>query len=161
MKQAGVTSDICPAINAAMSRAKETGAPAGAMELSDGTLVTGKTSSLLGASAALLLNAIKLLAGIDKEKDIISAEVLEPITQLNTGYLGHRNPRLHCDEVLIALSMSSVTSEDAAKAMKQLDKLRGNNAHFSVIISAVDEKIYRKLGINITCNPRFEGKKHI
>ena len=161
MKQAGVTSDISPAVSVAMNKALETGAPAGAMELSDGTVVTGKTSSLLGASSALLLNAIKALAGINKETDIISAEVLEPITELKTRYLGHRNPRLHCDEVLIALSMSSVTSENAARAMEQLGKLRGTNAHFSVIISAVDEKIYRKLGINITCAPRFEGKKHI
>lgn len=160
MNQAGVTPDLCPAVGAAILRAETTGAPAGALELDDGKLITGKTSSLLGASSALLLNAIKSLAGIDKEQDIISAEALEPITKLKTTYLGHHNPRLHCDELLIALSMSSIHSPLAARALAQLDKLRGYDAHFSVIISAVDEKIYRKLGINVTCEPRFEGKKH-
>jgi len=161
MNQAGVTTEICPAYGAALMRAQATGAPAGAMQLDNGTIITGKTSPLLGASSALLLNAIKALAGIDKEQDIISAEALAPITKLKTAYLGHRNPRLHCDELLIALSMSSLHSPLAAEALKKLDKLRGMDAHFSVIISAVDEKIYRKLGINVTCEPRFEGKKHI
>ncbi len=161
LNQAGVTPELCPAVGAAILRAETTGAPAGAMALEDGKIITGKTSSLLGASSALLLNAIKALAGIDKEQDIISAEALEPITKLKTAYLGHRNPRLHCDELLIALSMSSVNSPLAAKALEQLGKLRGYDAHFSVIISAVDEKIYRKLGINVTCEPKFEGKKHV
>ena len=161
MKQAGITPDIMPAVGASILRAQTTHAPAGALTLEDGRIVTGKTSSLLGASSALLLNTLKALAGIDKEQDIISAEALEPITRLKTGYLGHHNPRLHCDEVLIALSISSVTDPLAAKAMEQLGNLRGYDAHFSVIISAVDEKILRKLGINVTCEPKFEGKKHV
>ncbi len=159
MNQAEVTPDICPAVSAALIRAEATGGPAGAVTLDDGRIITGKTSALLGASSALLLNTLKALAGIDKEKDIISAEVLEPITRLKTAYLGHKNPRLHCDELLIALSMSSVSSAEAAAAMEKLDSLRGYDAHFSVIISDVDEKIYRKLGMNVTCEPRFEPKK--
>ena len=160
MNQAGVTSDLCPAYGAALLRAQTTGAPAGAMQLDDGTIITGKTSPLLGASSALLLNAVKTLAGIDKEQDIIGAEAIEPIARLKTTYLGHRNPRLHCDELLIALSMSSLHSPLAAKALEQLGRLRGYDAHFSVILSTVDEKVYRKLGINVTCEPKFEGKKH-
>ena len=159
MNQAEVTPDTCPAVSAALIRAEATGGPAGAVTLDDGRIITGKTSALLGASSALLLNTLKALAGIDKEKDIISAEVLEPITRLKTAYLGHKNPRLHCDELLIALSMSSVSSAEAAAAMEKLDSLRGYDAHFSVIISDVDEKIYRKLGMNVTCEPRFEPKK--
>ena len=151
MKQAGITSEINPAIGAALLKEKLTGAPAAAMTLPDGRVITGKTSSLLGASAALMLNALKALAGIDKEVDLIS--------KLKTQNLGHHNPRLHSDEMLVALCVSAVSDPNAALAQKQLEKLRGLNAHFSVIPSAVDEKIYKRLGVNVSCEPVYEVSK--
>ena len=159
MQQAGVTPEICPAVAACLQKAEETGAPAGAMVLSDGSVVTGKTSSLLGASAALLLNALKAMAGIDHKLKLIPASVIEPISRLKTGNLGHRNPRLHSDEVLIALAISGLTNPLAAMVQEQLSSLRGCDAHFSVIISEEDEKLYKRLGINVTCQPRYEVKK--
>ena len=159
MKQAGITSEINPAIGAALLKEKLTGAPAAAMTLPDGRVITGKTSSLLGASAALMLNALKTLAGIDKEVDLISPTVIEPITKLKTQNLGHHNPRLHSDEMLVALCVSAVSDPNAALAQKQLEKLRGLNAHFSVIPSAVDEKIYKRLGVNVSCEPVYEVSK--
>ena len=113
----------------------------------------------MGACSALLLNALKAIAGIDKEYDLISRETLEPICKLKTDHLSNRNPRLHSDEVLIALSISSATDPIAAKALEQLPKLRGCDAHFSVILSSVDEKTYKKLGINITCQPKYQIRK--
>ena len=159
MQQAGVSTDCNPAVAAALARAEQTANPAGAMVLPDGSVVTGKTSSLLGPSAALLLNALKRLAGIPKEEEIISADALEPICKLKTEYLRQSNPRLHSDEVLIALSISSGTHENAALALAQLDKLRGCDAHFSVILSPVDERTYKRLGINVTCEPVAGVKK--
>ena len=159
MKQAGITSEINPAIGAALLKEKLTGAPAAAMTLPDGRVITGKTCSLLGASAALMLNALKALAGIDKEVDLISPTVIEPITKLKTQNLGHHNPRLHSDEMLVALCVSAVSDPNAALAQKQLEKLRGLNAHFSVIPSAVDEKIYKRLGVNVSCEPVYEVSK--
>ena len=159
LQEAGVSADCNPAIAAALARAAQTGNPAGAMLLPDGSVVTGKTSSLLGPSAALLLNALKRLAGIPKEEEIISADALEPICKLKIQYLGQNNPRLHSDEVLIALSISSGTHENAALALAQLDQLRGCDAHFSVILSPVDERIYKRLGINVTCEPVAGAKK--
>ena len=159
MQQAGVTPEICPAVSACLQKAEETGAPAGAMVLPDGSVVTGKTSSLLGASAALLLNALKAMAGIDHKLKLIPASVTEPINRLKTGNLGHRNPRLHSDEVLIALAISGLTNPLAAMVQEQLSSLRGCDAHFSVIISEEDEKLYKRLGINVTCQPRYEVKK--
>ena len=159
MNKADITSEVCPAVSAALLREKTTGAPAAAMTLPDGRIVTGKTSSLLGASAALMLNALKALAGIDKEVDLISPAVIEPISNLKTRNLGHHNPRLHSDEMLIALCVSAVTDENAALAQKQLEKLRGCDAHFSVILSSVDEKTYKRLGINVSCEPVYETTK--
>ena len=159
MQQAGVTPEICPAVAACLQKAEETGAPAGAMVLPDGSVVTSKTSSLLGASAALLLNALKAMAGIDHKLKLIPASVIEPISRLKTGNLGHRNPRLHSDEVLIALAISGLTNPLAAMVQEQLSSLRGCDAHFSVIISEEDEKLYKRLGINVTCQPRYEVKK--
>ena len=159
MQQASVTPEICPAVAACLQKAEETGAPAGAMVLPDGSVVTGKTSSLLGASAALLLNALKAMAGIDHKLKLIPASVIEPISRLKTGNLGHRNPRLHSDEVLIALAISGLTNPLAAMVQEQLSSLRGCDAHFSVIISEEDEKLYKRLGINVTCQPRYEVKK--
>ena len=158
MNSEGITPDMCPAIKASIDKAEITGAPAGGMVLSNGKVITGRTSDLLGASSALLLNALKDLAGIDENIDIISPEVIEPICNLKTANLHHRNPRLHSDEVLLALCVSAVTNPDAQAALDQLENLRGCDAHFSVIISDVDEKIYRRLGINITCEPHYEKR---
>ena len=156
MNREGITAGLCPAIEASLKKAELTGAPAGGMVLHDGKVITGKTSSLLGASSALLLNALKELAGIDENINIISPEVIEPICALKTKNLHHRNPRLHSDEVLIALCMSAVTNPDAQKAIDKLESLKGCDAHFSVVISDVDEKLYRRLGINVTCEPKYE-----
>lgn len=158
MKNAGVTSDICPAIDAALKKHEETRAPAGAMILPDGSIVTGKTSSLLGASAALLLNALKKLAGISHDVDIISPEALKPICDLKVKRLHHKNPRLHSDEVLIALSISSVNSTAARKALNCIEGLKGSDSHFSVILSTKDEDFYKRLGINVCCEPKYEVK---
>ena len=158
VQQAAVSKSICPDVAAAVAKEEETGKPAGAMELPDGSVVTGKTSDLLGASAALLLNAVKTVAGIDDSIDLIDATTLEPICRLKTGVLGNRNPRLHSDEVLIALAASSVENEYARRAMEALPLLRGCDAHFSIILSSVDEKTYKKLGINTTSEPKYEHR---
>ena len=158
MQQAGVTPEVCPAVAAALQKAELTGKPAGAMVLPDGQVVTGKTSALLGASAALLLNALKSMAGIDQRLDLIPPSVIEPISTLKTDCLGHRNPRLHSDEVLIALAISGLTNPLAAMVQAQLKSLRGCDAHFSVVISEEDAKLYKRLGINVSCQPRYEVK---
>ena len=158
MQQAGVTPDICPAVAASLEKAVATGKPAGAMVLPDGSVVTGRTSPLLGASAALLLNALKKMAGIDHKLDLIPSSVIEPISAMKTGCLGHRNPRLHSDEVLIALAISGLTNPLAAMVQAQLKNLRGCEAHFSVIISEEDAKLYKRLGINVSCEAKYEVK---
>ena len=140
MQQASVTPDICPAVSAALLKAETTGGPAGAMVLPDGRVVTGKTSDTLGAASALLLNALKAVGGIGDQFELISAQVLEPVCRLKTQYLGHKNPRLHTDEVLMALTISALTNPLAELAQQQLPKLRGCDAHFTVILSEVDEK---------------------
>ena len=158
MKQADLTAAERPVIAAALAKAEATDAPAAAMQLPDGSILTGKTSSLLGASAALLLNALKALAGIDDAVELISPTVIEPVQKLKTGYLGNRNPRLHTDEVLIALAISAVTSPTAAKVLDQLGKLSGCEAHSSVILSQVDSKTFKTLGVNLTCEPKYQAK---
>ena len=157
MKKAGVTEDQRRVVEPALKKAEQTGLPAAAMELPDGRIVTGKTSNLLGACAALLLNALKELAGVDDAQHLIAPEVINPIQHLKVDHLGNRNPRLHTDEVLIALSISAATDPAAEKAMEQLPKLRGCEAHSSVILSAVDEKVFKRLGVNLTCQPRYKG----
>ena len=159
MKQANISSANRPVIAAALAKAEATEAPAAAIELPDGRILTGKTSSLLGASAALLLNALKALAGIEDDVELISPTVIEPVQKLKTGYLGNRNPRLHTDEVLIALAISAVTSPTAAKALDKLGSLAGCEAHSSVILSQVDSKTFKTLGVNLTCEPRYQAKK--
>ena len=158
LNQAGITTDIYPAVSAALEKAEATGKPAGAMKLPDGRIVTGKTSDTLGAASALLLNALKMLGNIDDSFDLISAEVLEPVCKLKTQYLKHKNPRLHTDEVLMALTISALTNPLAKSAKEQLSNLRGGDAHFSVILSEEDEKILRRLGINVSCEPKYEHK---
>lgn len=159
MKQAGTSIADRTVATAANERAEETGEPAVAIELPDGTIVTGKTSALLGASSAMLLNALKKLAGIEKKVKLIAPEIIEPIQKLKVGHLGNRNPRLHTDEVLIALSICAVNEPKAALALKQLEKLKCCEVHSTVILSSVDENVFKKLGINLTCEARYETKK--
>jgi len=159
MKQAGITPDYCPAVPKALEKAERTQAPAGAMVLPDGRIVTGKTSSTLGAASALLLNALKALGNIDSELDLIEASVLEPICELKTSCLKHKNPRLHTDEVLLALTISALSSSVAALAKEQLENLKGSDAHFTVILSEEDEKILRRLGINVSFEPKYENER--
>ena len=159
MKQADITPAIFPAVSAALVREEATGKPAGAMVLPDGRVVTGKTSDLLGASASLLLNALKALGGIDQDLDLISTQVLEPICRLKTESLGNKNPRLHSDEVLIALCVSALTNPIAALAQRQLPKLKNCAAHFTVVLSAVDENLYHRLGMHISCEAKYERRR--
>ena len=160
MNQAGVTVDDRPVVAAALEKEAETGdKPAAALQLPDGRIVTGKTSSLLGPSAAVLLNALKALSGIDKDTDVISHSVIEPIQQLKTGVLGNHNPRLHSDEVLIALTISAGFDPVSAKALKHLPDLRGCEAHSTVILPQSDDGVFRKLGVNITSEPKYTTKK--
>lgn len=158
MKKAGITIHDRKVVSPALQKAALTGAPAAAMELPDGTVVTGKTSDLLGASSALLLNALKRLGGISDDIHLISPVIIEPIQHLKIDHLGNRNPRLHTDEVLIALSICAATNPTAELAMEQLNRLRGCEVHSSVILSPVDEKVFRRLGVNITCEPKYEVK---
>ena len=157
MKKAGITCEDRKVVAATLEKAEQTGAPAAAMELPSGKIITGKTSSLLGASAALLLNALKELAGQEDGLHLISPEVIDPIQHLKVDHFGNRNPRLHTDEILIALSICAATDPRAEQAMEQLSKLRGCEAHSSVILSAVDEKTFKRLGVNITCEPRYKS----
>lgn len=156
MKQANVSVHDRVVVDAALSRADATGAPAAAIELPDGKIMTGKTSNLLGSSAALILNALKELAGIDHSLHVISPTAIEPIQKVKTQYLGSKNPRLHIDEVLIALSISSAANPSAQLAMEQLPKLKGCQVHTSVMLSSVDIKLFKKLGIQLTCEPKYE-----
>ena len=157
MKKAGVSAEDRKVVAPALERAELTGKPAAAMELPDGSIVTGKTSNLLGACSALLLNALKILADLPDALHLIAPEVIDPIQHLKVDHFGNRNPRLHTDEVLIALSICAATDPLAERAMEQLDKLRGCEVHSSVILSAVDEKTFKRLGVNLTCQPRFKG----
>ena len=156
MKKAGVCTDQRHVVAPALAVSAQTGLPAAAMELPGGQIVTGKTSDLLGASSALLLNALKTLAGIDDNIHLISPAAIDPIQHLKVDHLGNRNPRLHTNEVLIALSISAATDPTAEKAMEQLSRLRGCEVHSTVILSSVDEMTFKRLGINLTCEPKFK-----
>ena len=156
MNQANVTIQDRHVVAAALKRAEETHTPAAALELDDGRIITGKTTNLLGASAALLLNVIKELAGLKHELHIISPESIEPIQKLKVDYLKSKNPRLHTDEVLIALSASAATNPDARLALQQLSKLNGCQAHTSVMLSDVDIRTFKRLGVQLTCEAVYE-----
>ncbi len=156
MHKAGVDKNFSPARSAALTREQVTGAPAGAFILPDGSVVTGKTSERLGCASSLLMNALKAVAGVDLGLEVISDDAIEPISRLKTRYLGSINPRLHTDETLMALSITSATSEVAARVLAGLEQLRGCDAFFSVIISPTDEEVLRRLGINACCEPKFE-----
>lgn len=160
MKQAKITTADRKVTVAAMNREKELGVPTAAIELSDGTIITSKTSDLLGASAALLLNALKYLGDVEHDTHLISPEAIGPIQELKTKYLGGKNPRLHTDEVLIALSISALTDDNARKALEQLPKLKGCQVHTSGMLSNVDINIFKKLGIDLTSEPIIKGKSN-
>mgnify|MGYP000443622742 CR=1 FL=1 len=158
LNQAGISTKDRKVVAAANERAEESEGPSAAIELSDGTIITGKTSNLLGASAALLLNALKALAGIDHDTHVISPAAIEPIQNLKISYLGSKNPRLHTDEVLIALSISAMHDKVAKLALEQLPKLENLEVHSSVILSEVDIKTFKKLGIHLTTEATYESK---
>ena len=159
MNSLGLTADDRPVVAAALEKAEQTGAPAVALELNDGRIVTGKTSALLGASSAALLNALKALGGIPDEIKLIAPAVIEPIQNLKVNHMGNRNPRLHTNEVLIALAICAATNPTAATAIDQIDKLRGCEAHSSVILSQVDENVFNRLGMNITFDPAYQTNR--
>jgi len=159
MKQAGVSPSDRPVVAAALKKAEETGKPAAAIQLADGQIITGKTTPLLGASSAMLLNALKVLAGLDDDVKLLSPEVIEPIQTLKTVHLGNHNPRLHTDEVLVALSVCAASDPKAAAALDQLAKLQTLNIHSSVRLAAVDVNVFKKLGARLTCEPVYEVKK--
>ncbi len=161
LNQAGIDASYRKVIPAALLKQEVTGGPAVALELPDGRMVTGKTGSLLGASASCLLNALKALTDIDQETDLVSAESLAPIQKLKTEYLGGNNPRLHTDEILIALSTSAATDEKAAKALAALPLLKGCDAHSTVILSSVDTKMFARLGVQMTCEPKYEESNRL
>jgi uncharacterized protein (UPF0371 family) len=159
MRQVGACVADRPVVAAALKRAEETDGPATALQLHNGKILTGKTSSLLGASSALILNCLKELAGIPKDIDLISSTIIEPVQRLKTEIMGNHNPRLHIDEVLEALSICAVTSDVAKKALDQVKNLSGCEAHSTVILARSDESLFKKLGINITFEPKYQTKK--
>lgn len=161
MRQAGLTVENRAVVNAALKREEDTGHPAMAIQLDDGTLVTGKTTDLLGAASAALLNSLKVLGGLDHELHLVSPKAIEPIQRLKTNYLGSRNPRLHTDEILIALSTSAASDSNAEQAMAQIPKLKGLEAHSSVLLSSVDEQMFKKLGIHLTCEAKYETENRV
>ena len=158
MSKARIDTQDRSVVASALALAQATGAPAAAMQLADGAIITGKTSALLGCSAAVVLNALKHLAGIDRAIDLLEPSSIEPIQTLKTEHLGSRNPRLHTDEVLIALSVSAATSDDARKALAELRSLRGCDAHTTTILGPVDEGIFRNLGVLVTSEPVYQRK---
>lgn len=159
MKKDNITPSMRQVVGACNTLAAAKNAPAAAMELPDGRIITGKTSSLLGASAAVLLNAIKELGEIPHDIHLIAPLAIEPIQTLKTNYLGSKNPRLHTDEVLIALSVSAATDPIAQNALAQLPKLEGCQVHTSVMLSAVDIAVFKKLGVQLTSEPVYEHKR--
>lgn len=159
MSKADIDKTRRSCVNVALDKANNEELPVVALELPDGRIVTGKTSSLLGACSAALLNAVKALANINDDIPLISPNIIEPIQKLKVNTLGNKNPRLHTDELLIALSMCTTTNPLSQLAIEQLPKLKGAQAHSSVIISHVDMSTFRKLGIQLTCEPIYETQK--
>lgn len=159
MKKAELSKENRPIVIKAEEIALKNDAPAAAIELNDGQIVTGRTSLLLGACSSMLLNALKVLAGLDDSVKLLSPDVLEPIQKLKVGPLGNHNPRLHVEEILLALAVCAATDSKAKQALEQLPKLRNCEMHSSVILSQVDDKIIKKLGIHLTCTPEYQTKK--
>lgn len=158
MSKLGITRRYRQVVQPALEVEAATGEPASAIQLNDGTIVTGKTSALLGCSSAMLLNALKLLAGIEPTNDVLAPTSIRPIQTLKTEHLGSRNPRLHTDEVLIALSVSADSDELARRALDQLQNLHGCQAHTTTILGSVDEGIFRNLGVQVTSEPEYQRK---
>ena len=158
MKQAHITIKDRKVVGAALDKAEKTHGPAAALELPDGQIITGRTTPLLGPSAAVLLNALKTLAGLDDDLHLISPSVIEPIQTLKTEYLGSKNPRLHTDEVMIALSICAATDKNAELALKQIPKLKGCQVHSSVMLSSVDLKQFKRLNVQLTSEAKYENK---
>ncbi|SPT52529.1 Uncharacterized protein conserved in bacteria [Actinomyces bovis] len=158
MTKLGIRPEDRPVVTPTLQLATATGAPAASIELPDGTIVQGKTSALLGACSAMLLNALKHLAGIDPQVDLLAKSSIEPIQTLKTTHLGSRNPRLHTDEVLIALAVSAATDENAARTLEQIASLRNCDVHTSTILGSVDEGIFRSLGVQVTNEPVYATK---
>jgi len=148
-----------PPVRPALKKAEDSMSPSVAIELPDGTIITGRASSLLGASSAVLLNTLKHLAGIDDDVLLISPSEIEPIQKLKVGYLGNENPRLQTDEVLLALAINAATNEISELVLEQLPKLRRSEAHSSVILSQIDIAVFRQLGVNMTCEPVYQNKR--
>ena len=159
MNKLSIRKEMRPAVLPALKKADETEAPAVAMELTDGTIITGRTSELLGPCSAMLLNALKHLANIADSTQLLSPSIIEPIQKLKINHMGNQNPHLHMDEILLALAVASVTDENAALALEQIPKLRGAEAHSTVLLSRVDENVFKKLGVNLTCEPQYQTKK--
>ncbi len=159
MKKAGITISDRPVVAAANIKAEQTGNPAAAMEMPDGTILTGRTSELLGASSALLLNALKYLAGIPDSVELISPDFIEPVKKLKVETLGDHSSLLHLNEILIALTIAGVSNENARKALEAVPSLKSLEAHSTVILSQIDERVFKELGINLTCEPTYESKK--
>ena len=159
LKQLGLSPLSRSVVAPALAVAERTGDPAAAMEMPDGKILTGKTSELLGCSSALLLNALKYLGGIPDEVQLISPSVIEPVQDLKVNVLGNKNPRLHIDELLVALSICAVTDPNAKRAVQQLQKLRGCEAHTTVILSEADEDSFRRLGVRLTSEPKYQTSK--
>ena len=159
MNKGGIETSDRRVIGAALIRGDQTESPAVAMELPNGQVVTGKTTDLLGPASACLLNALKVLAGINHDLPLISPNVIEPIQDLKINHMGNHNPRLHTDEVLIALAMSAATNPTAELAMQQLGNLENSDVHSTTILSSVDMNVFRKLGVNVTCEPSYQTKK--
>ncbi len=159
MNTLGIDTSIRRSVSAALDKATATGTPSVAIETTDGMIVTGKTSNLLGASSAALLNVLKALGNIDDSYDLISPSIIEPVQRLKTNHMGNHNPRLHTDEILIALSICALSDERAKLALEQLPKLRGCEVHSTVILSQVDSGVFNKLGMNVTCEPKYQTKR--
>lgn len=152
-KQAGIDINYRKCVEAARTRAEKSGVPCSAIELKNGSIITAETSALLGPSSALILNAIKYLAGIDHSEKLIPQEFISPIQHTKLNYLKGKNPRLHSDEVLVALSVLSPHNANCRKALEQLPELEGCQVHSTVMLGEVDRKIFKKLGVGLTCDP--------
>ena len=160
MNRLGITCKDRPPVVPALEKAELNGdKPAMAMELPDGRIVTGKTSSLLGACSACILNALKTLAGIPDDVLLLSPEIIRPLQHLKVEHLGNKNPRLHVNEALIALAVCAVSDPVASRAMEALNDLAGSEAHATVILARADENTLSKLKINLTCEPKYETHK--
>ncbi len=154
MSKSGISTEDRKAVAAALQKAEQTGAPAVSIELNDGRIVTGKTGNLLGPSAACLLNALKALGDIDDSIELISPTIIEPLQRLKVQHMGAVNPRLHTDEVLMALAICAVNCNKAKTALEQLDKLKNCELHSTVMLAHVDERTFQALGVHVTCEPQ-------